>query len=193
MRTRDLKNPYFADGWMDWTATRASADAGIATVDSIKYGLMSGRSNGVGFPRVGQNYMLIARQIDASGDTDNNIILATSTSYPFGLGDIVTYDIGYHITQYTASAGHVYLITQVDAGAATNLNLELPLSVGVHNYTIAWRVDAAVTAALAIKLRWLRSGSGSYTCDWLSVDNVQVHQALDYLAPADANDTTGVA
>jgi len=191
MRTLGLVNPYFAtnDPWQDWSYARGNGTTYLTDVDSIRYGMMTNRPNPMGFPLVGDTYMLLARSYQMTSDTPEINELETDTSYTWNVGDIVTFDWGCWPTVLDVNT-KVSLTCAVGAGARGYMRM--PTAIGVHTGKFAHYVDVT-SGKLAIGLYGYKSSGDTVPYTWVSIDNIRVCSILDYVSLADANDVTGVS
>lgn len=186
MNSYELKNGWFRHGWDDWKLLHAADNP--ATVDSVRSGLMTGKANPVGFPVVGDSYMLLARQYDYTSSDVGSTTLYTDTTYNVSAGDTIVCDIGYHVESVTGTPTFYMRL-----GTETNhRQYNLDYSVGIHKRTVAARISTDESEYIILFL-YIDPGAGeTLKINWASADNFRVYPNLDYLTHSDANDTTQV-
>lgn len=201
-RTREIENPYFVGGWDDWTFARASGDNLINTVDGVKYGLVTGLGNPLGFPTVGRSYMLLARQMEVLFGTSvgsNIVAIESDTVYAFSAGDVIAADIGFVLTRgvgCTLDNVYNYFAIYIDGDGTTKYGIDTAAD-GRFRGTICHRVGSDTDAAIVLSFRYNVVGHAgvagrSTFVDWVSVDNFRVFSAVNFRELSDVTDTSGV-
>ena len=108
MRSKHIQNAWFADGWSGWSLSISDSGSRFKTVDSVKNGLITGKENVVGFPTVGDSYMLMARRwsgpVTGGLSLSALVSLTSDNQYSFKAGDVITFDVGFFSTTYVSDA-----------------------------------------------------------------------------------------
>lgn len=193
----DLKNPFFENGWDDWTLTHSiDSGAGIKTVDSVKYGLMQGAKNPLGFPLCGKNYMLIAREFDSPVGVSytDQITLETSQEYTLDVNDVIIVDISYDII--TDIGNNYFSIHEIRFSNKANYIIFGSTLVAPSKsvVSVAFVNDSLTTDTIKFAFNFAVEDSATdFDIAWVSVDNIRIFKAFNHVSQSEANDTSGVA
>lgn len=185
-----LLNPFFEDGWTDWEMVRVNGDEDLATVDSIKYGLMTDRPNPVGFPVCGRSYMLLARKLLHDGDASYySANLNTKSEYALATGDVIDCLVGWGDIKITSGKScDVYVYFD---GTPLASQIIGPTTLAYSRVRLCARVATGSTGKISIYTRTTNMGNTDYV-EWLSVDDIRIYPACNHYTPSTANDASGV-
>jgi hypothetical protein len=208
MNVRTVINPYFAEGWTGWEIEVTDTTGRFSTVDGLHVGLMSGMPNPVGFPLVGNNYMLLARKAESSNDAAaaSTVVLTSSANFIFNPGDVIAADFGFVLTQKDGGTvlDEFGTILKIQLGSSTvSQHRFFHLAAGADvnqpvRFTLASQSDYSVQQTnrpirITLSFDDLASGTGSQFFEWICVDNIRVYHNVPNIPYADAYDDSGVS
>lgn len=193
----------------DWILAVTGPGYGITAVDGISQGAVSHYENPLGFPKIGDTYMVLARKIDYTDETNwvDDLVLYNETDILIHVDETDTMwdwliaDVCYRVNTTIAGGSDWYIEMSVyDPDGPTLLSTyrhDLVKTAGDHVQRLVSRTkddvggfDPNSLLRIHIKLVWGDGSSvNSMDVEWICVDNIMlVPYTTDKIV-----DTDGVA
>lgn len=206
MSTR-IVNPDFTYGWQNWNCKTSYTTSASDPWSNV--GISTGYNSRTGMPTSGDSYFIAGNYspVPFEGNRGTGtILLYLDTQIYIPVGSVLTFDLYYYISASPVSA-------YVDAGVVTgtggltgvvisptlsaNKPLDLPVATGLTQKRCAFALPDVNTGSggsasrLGIKFH-VNANTQQGTATDICIDNIVLHEHIDYLTLATSIDTSGV-